>query len=83
MKLLRAGMFGLLALSTLMSGAHSLLKHGWEDQSRRFPMWTIALTALFNTIGAAAYVARFPERWWPQKFDLFGSSHQIMVRRML
>ena len=24
------------------------------------------------------YVIRFPERWWPRRFDIFGASHQLM-----
>jgi adiponectin receptor len=27
--------------------------------------------------GALIYVFRIPERWYPKKFDLFGSSHNI------
>ena len=33
---------------------------------------------LLNGTGAAIYGARVPERWAPGKFDVVGSSHQIM-----
>jgi adiponectin receptor len=33
---------------------------------------------LFNGTGAAIYAARIPERWYPRRFDIYGSSHQIM-----
>lgn len=57
---------------------HGLVAHGWNAQSQKFPMWGIGLTLMFNTIGAVVYVLRFPERWWPRKFDIFGASHQLM-----
>lgn len=41
-------------------------------------MWGVGLTLMFNTIGAVIYVVKFPERWWPRMFDLFGASHQLM-----
>ena len=41
-------------------------------------MWGIGLTLLFNTIGVVVYVLRFPERWFPRKYDIFGASHQLM-----
>ena len=40
------------------------------------------VTLGFNTLGAAAYAIKFPERWFRGKFDIFGASHQwlhIMV----
>ena len=33
---------------------------------------------LLNVTGAAIYAMRIPERWYPGRFDLLGSSHQIM-----
>jgi len=75
---LRVGVYGSLALSTLVPIIHGLGIHGWNGQSERFPMWGIGLTLLFNSLGALAYATRFPERWWRRTFDIFGASHQIM-----
>ena len=33
---------------------------------------------ILNGAGTAIYAARIPERWYPTKFDIYGSSHQIM-----
>ena len=33
---------------------------------------------VLNFTGAAIYAARIPERWFPETFDVWGSSHQIM-----
>lgn len=77
-KPLRAAVFGSLALSTLLCPIHGILKHGWQEQSARFPLWSIGGTLFFNVLGASIYVFRFPERWYPRRFDIFGASHQLM-----
>ncbi|KAM0153840.1 hypothetical protein ACHAPF_007574 [Botrytis cinerea] len=32
----------------------------------------------FNLFGAFAYAARIPEKWFPRRHDILGSSHQIL-----
>ncbi len=54
------------------------------DWRRRVSLWPgVLLTLAGNTVGAAAYTAKFPERWWPRRFDLLGASHQIMHMAVL
>jgi len=77
-KPLRAGVFGALAMSTLLCVIHGLVIHGWNEQTSRFPAWGIGLTLLFNTIGATVYVVRFPERCFRRRCDIFDASHQLM-----
>ncbi|EPE05850.1 hemolysin-iii channel protein [Ophiostoma piceae UAMH 11346] len=49
------------------------------DWPRRIDLWPGVLgTLFFNTLGAVAYLLRFPEHIWPRRFDLVGASHQIM-----
>ncbi|CAK7205314.1 hypothetical protein SEUCBS139899_008084 [Sporothrix eucalyptigena] len=49
------------------------------DWPARVSLWPGVLgTLLGNTAGAVAYTTRFPERWWPRRFDLVGASHQVM-----
>jgi Haemolysin-III related len=36
------------------------------------------LAGVLNFTRAAIYAARVPERWYPKRFDIWGSSHQIM-----
>lgn len=35
------------------------------------------LEGLIYSVGAGFFVSRFPERVWPGKFDIWGSSHQV------
>ncbi|KAI1808265.1 hemolysin-III channel protein-like protein Izh2 [Daldinia bambusicola] len=55
-----------------------LLKHGFEEQNRRVGLNWIAATTLFNSTGVVVYASKFPEKWYPRVFDIFGASHQIM-----
>ncbi|KAK0648587.1 hemolysin-III channel protein-like protein Izh2 [Cercophora newfieldiana] len=74
----RAAIFGSLALSTFIPVFHGLFKYGYEVHQNRIALPWILLTLLFNSLGAAAYASKFPERLYPRRFDLFGASHQIM-----
>ncbi|KAK5713708.1 hypothetical protein LTR17_017551 [Elasticomyces elasticus] len=56
---------------------HGCLLCEGADQRRRFGLEWLALVASLNMTGAACYALRFPERWFPYRFDLVGSSHQI------
>jgi adiponectin receptor len=38
-------------------------------------LWAIG--GVTYIVGAIIYMARVPERWFPNRFDFFGSSHQI------
>lgn len=53
---------------------------------RLWGMYSDVMTILFSRIllgylsyglGVVVYISRFPERFWPGTFDIFGSSHQI------
>jgi len=74
----RALMFSSLGLSAVVFIAHGLLIYGWEAQRRRMSLNWMALMAALNLIGAATYAGRVPERWYPRKHDIYGSSHQIL-----
>ncbi|KAK6954566.1 hypothetical protein Daesc_004533 [Daldinia eschscholtzii] len=52
-----------------------LLKHGFEEQSRLVGLNWIAATTLFNGTGVVVYAVKFPEKWYPRVFDIFGASH--------
>ncbi|KAK3348975.1 hemolysin-III channel protein-like protein Izh2 [Lasiosphaeria hispida] len=75
---LRAATFGSLALSTFIPVIHGLVKYGYSLQYQRISLHWILLTLLFNVLGASAYAFKFPEKWYPRRFDIFGASHQIM-----
>jgi adiponectin receptor len=87
-------MYAGLGFSALIFIIHGLVIHGWEIQNRRMSLNWMGLMAGFNLAGAAAYAVRVdllrccpqeyvdefqvPERWYPRKHDIYGSSHQIL-----
>ncbi|KAF2238395.1 mPR-like GPCR protein [Viridothelium virens] len=73
----RAIMYTGLGLSALFSVFHGLWLYGFAVQRRRVALDWMLLVAVFNSLGTAAYASRFPERWWPHRFDFVGASHQI------
>ena len=71
-------MYACLGLSAVVFMIHGLVLHGWETQRMRMSLdWMMAMGAL-NLTGAVAYAVRVPEKWYPERFDIFGSSHQIL-----
>ncbi|EKG20139.1 Hly-III-related protein [Macrophomina phaseolina MS6] len=74
---IRAAMFvglGLSAVFPVMSGLHL---YGLQDLRDRIALDWLVVHGLLYITGAAIYAARFPERMWPGRFDIWGSSHQI------
>ncbi|CAG8959934.1 hypothetical protein HYFRA_00012651 [Hymenoscyphus fraxineus] len=74
----RAAMYSGLGLSAIVFIIHGLIIYGWEIQKYRMSLAWMGLMALLNLIGAAIYASRIPERWYPMKHDIFGTSHQIL-----
>lgn len=71
-------MYGGLGLSAVVFVMHGILLHGWTVQNRRMSVDWMGLIALFNLTGAGIYAARNPETFWPLKYDIYGSSHQVL-----
>ncbi len=44
---------------------------------QEFPPTYYAIGGAIYILGAIIYIARFPERYYPSKFDIWGSSHQV------
>ncbi|KAI1494030.1 hemolysin-III related-domain-containing protein [Biscogniauxia mediterranea] len=75
----RAALFGAFGLGSFLAPvAHGALRFGLAAQSARVGIPWIGLTALCNGAGVVAYALKFPERWYPRRFDIWGASHQIM-----
>ena len=67
--------------------------YGWKVQEGRMSLLHVGYMAITNSLGAVVYATRvtmlssrkdrqlliiqIPERLFPFKFDIFGSSHQI------
>ncbi|KAB8072368.1 hemolysin-III related-domain-containing protein [Aspergillus leporis] len=72
----RATLFILLATSGLAPIIHVAWAEG-PPGPMRIPLDILTVTCSSYAIGTAAYVTRFPERYWPERFDLIGASHQV------
>ncbi|KAE8354429.1 HlyIII-domain-containing protein [Aspergillus coremiiformis] len=72
----RATVFFFLAASGLAPICHVAWNEGWSGLTR-IPLDSLSVTCTSYAIGTAAYVTRFPEKFWPERFDLIGASHQI------
>uniref|UniRef100_A0A915ECG7 Adiponectin receptor n=1 Tax=Ditylenchus dipsaci TaxID=166011 RepID=A0A915ECG7_9BILA len=66
-----------MGLSGCIPALHLMITDGfdWMIQNAAFH-WLLLMAALY-IIGAATYAFRFPERFFPGKFDLFCQSHQL------
>jgi adiponectin receptor len=74
---LRAALFVAMGLSAVVPVLHGLALYGHAHLRRVIALhWLVAQGALYIA-GAGLYAARVPERLWPGRFDLLGSSHQI------
>ncbi len=74
----RAAMYAGLGLSAVVFVVHGISLHGWDIQNQRMSLDWMGLMALFNLTGAVIYAARVPEKLQPLKYDLYGSSHQVL-----
>ncbi|KAI2602205.1 hemolysin-III channel protein-like protein Izh2 [Hypoxylon sp. NC1633] len=75
----RVGLFALFGFCSVVAPVLIRIpEYGFEEQNRRVGLAWIASTALLDGVGSLCYSLKFPERWYPRVFDLFGASHQIM-----
>ncbi|EGY22007.1 hypothetical protein VD0002_g8527 [Verticillium dahliae] len=73
----RAAMFVGLGTSGVVPVVHGLVIYGRAELERRMSLsWLLAHGAMY-VFGAFLYAARWPERSYPKRFDIWGSSHQI------
>ena len=71
-------MLGLLGLPAFVPVLHGIALNGWTVQNKQMSISYFLGLGILNALGTAIYAARIPERWYPTKFDIYGSSHQIM-----
>lgn len=74
---LRYAVFVLFGLYGCIPTAHLIVVHGLASAWEKFPGLGLGLMALLYISGATLYVLRIPERFFPGKFDIWASSHQI------
>ncbi|RHX98901.1 hypothetical protein DYB37_006368 [Aphanomyces astaci] len=74
---IRSGMFLSLGFFALVPIGHLVWKHGiWDDHIQIFVKPLVAMGVLY-LVGATIYGTRFPERYFPGHFDVWGHSHQL------
>ncbi|ATY64293.1 Hly-III related [Cordyceps militaris] len=66
-----------LSLSAFIPIFHAVLLFPYDQLQKQSGLNYYYLEAVFMLIGVAFLVSRFPERWLPGKFDIWGCSHQI------
>ena len=75
---LRFAVFVLLGLYGVVPAIHILLTEGLEEAEDAYAPWGLLLMAVIYISGGGLYVLRIPERFFPGKFDVWGSSHQCL-----
>ena len=70
-------MFVALGLSALFPVLHGLKMFGIEQMRSQAGLSWVVLQGALYIVGAGIYAARIPEKWYPGRFDVVGSSHQI------
>ncbi|KAI5306281.1 hypothetical protein KEM56_001585 [Ascosphaera pollenicola] len=73
----RAGMFVSMGLSAIFPVIHGLLMFGVAQMKLQIGLYWLLLQGFLYILGAYLYAIRVPEKWYPGRFDLLGSSHQI------
>lgn len=74
---LRLSMFTFLGLSAFVPLIHGLLYFGAANFASRSGFYYYLGEAGLLAVAAAVYALRWPESFVPERFDIFGASHQI------
>ncbi len=74
---LRATVFLLFGLYGFIPSFHILQKVGLAKATTAFAGWELLLMGCLYICGTCFYVTRIPERFFPGKFDIWVSSHQV------
>ena len=74
---LRFGLFLAFGLYTLIPFMHILIRDGYTLSTQAYSFWGMVIMGGTYILGASLYVLRIPERFFPGKFDIWASSHQL------
>lgn len=74
---LRYGVFVAFGLYGAVPFIHIYFREGYTLATDAYAMWGIIIMAAIYIGGGALYAARIPERFWPGRFDVWASSHQL------
>lgn len=70
-------MFVALGLSAVIPVAEAVWLKGLSRVESEMSLWYCVVQGGLYIAGAAIYASRVPEKYYPRRFDLLGSSHQI------
>ena len=76
-RVFRFVMFSLFGLYGAVPFFHIYLRDGYVLASNAYALWGIVIMAFLYIGGGFLYASRIPERFWPGKFDIWASSHQL------
>jgi adiponectin receptor len=76
-RIFRACMFVALGVSGVVPVVHGLFLFGRPAMEQQMSLSWVILHGATYIFGAFLYAARWPERSFPERFDILGSSHQI------
>ncbi|KAG0280811.1 hypothetical protein BGZ95_008603 [Linnemannia exigua] len=74
---IRSCLFLAMGLSAVFPIIHGLVLYGIQLARKAIALDYMIIMGFFYVFGAILYGTRTPERFFPGKFDHFGSSHQI------
>ncbi|KAF2421081.1 HlyIII-domain-containing protein [Tothia fuscella] len=77
MRTIRGGVFSLLATSAMIPIFHRMGSLGWTDACLQIGAQWLLAEGLLLFVGVGIFVCRFPEKWSPGDFDIWGHSHQL------
>lgn len=69
--------FVLFGLYGVVPFVHIYLRDGYALARHAYALWGIVTMAVLYVGGGALYALRIPERFWPGRFDIWASSHQL------
>ncbi|KAL6062137.1 Adiponectin receptor protein 2 [Balamuthia mandrillaris] len=70
----RVMLYGSMALFGLMPTVHTVLLHDWSVASGIIGRLCVMFASYIA--GLTFYATKFPEKWWPGRFDIWFHSHQ-------
>ncbi|KAJ2901556.1 ADIPOR-like receptor SPBC12C2.09c [Zalerion maritima] len=73
----RASIFVGLGVSGVVPVIHGVFLYGYTLMNHKMGLNWVLLQGILYITGATTYALRFPEKKWPGRFDIWGSSHQI------
>ncbi|KAK8083112.1 hypothetical protein PG996_001893 [Apiospora saccharicola] len=73
----RTMMFVGLGVSGVLPICHALTTYGYEGLDQRMGLSWVLQEGFLYIFGAFLYAVRWPERSFPETFDIWGSSHQL------